>query len=56
MPKPSSSREGRTLGLLTVGAQALGEGVGAVGAAAATAAGTVASVKPLLLLGLGKCE
>ena len=51
-----SSRQGRTLGLLTVGAEALGEGLSTAGAAAVTAATTAAAVKPLILLGLGKCE
>ncbi len=52
---PTSSRQGRTLGLLAVGAQAVGTGLSAVVPAAATAAGTVAAVKPMVLLGLGKC-
>ena len=42
--------------VLTVGAQALGEGLGAAGSAAVTAATTAAAVKPIILLGLGKCE
>ena len=49
-------RQGRTLGLLQAGTAALGSGIGAVGSAAATAVGVAAGVKPLILLGLGKCE
>ena len=41
---------------MTLGANAVSTGVGAAGAAAATAIGTVAAAKPLILLGLGKCE
>lgn len=51
-----NSRQKRTLGLLTAGANAVGAGLGAAGSAAATAFGVAASAKPLILLGLGKCE
>ena len=48
-----SNRHGHTLGVLTVGKQALGAGINAVGSAAAAAVGTTAAAK-LLILGLGK--
>ena len=56
VPIKRSARQPRTLGLLEFGANALSNGIGAVGGAAATAVGAVAAAKPLILLGLGKCK
>lgn len=56
MEQPQSRRKGRTLGLLSFGAEAVGAGVGAAGSAAASAIGVAAAAKPLILLGLGKCK
>lgn len=50
------SREKRTLGLLTVGAQAVSKGVGTVGKLAAAGLATAVAAKPLIILGLGKCK
>ena len=49
-------RQGKTLGLLTVGTQALGSTVGTAGKVLGTAVGVISAIKPLLLLGLGKCK
>ena len=49
-------REGKTLGLLTVGAQTLSSGVGTAGKVLGTAVGVMSAIKPLILLGVGKCE
>ena len=51
-----SARQPRTLGLLTAGTNVLTTGLGAAGSAAATAIGVTSAVKPLVFLGLGKCE
>ena len=57
LPKSEENhRQGKTLGLLTVGTSALGSTVGSVGAALGTAVGIISAVKPLVLLGLGKCK
>ena len=50
------NRQKRTLGLVTAGAGAVSEGIGAAGAIAATAVGILSAVKPLIILGLGKCK
>ena len=52
----ANSRQPRTLGLLTAGTNVLTTGLGAAGSAAATAIGVTSAVKPLVFLGLGKCE
>ncbi len=52
----TNSRQKRTLGLLTVGANALSDGVGTAGVLAGTAIAAVSAIKPLLLLGIGKCK
>lgn len=49
-------RQGRTLGLATLGVKALGEGVKLLGSATAGAIGTTIAAKPLVILGLGKCK
>ena len=54
--KEENNRNGKTLGLLTVGAQAVGTGVGTAGKVLGTAVGVLSAVKPLILLGLGKCK
>jgi hypothetical protein len=58
VPEPGTtvSRHKRTLGLITVGAQAVSNGVGTLGKLAGTAVGVAAAAKPLILLGLGKCK
>ena len=48
--------EARTLGLITTGAQAVGSGIGAAGRVALALVGVAAAVKPLVVLGLGKCK
>ena len=50
------SREKRTLGLLTVGAKAVAAGIGTAGKVAGATIATAAALKPLILLGLGKCK
>jgi hypothetical protein len=52
----SNDRQKRTLGLLTVGAQMAQSGVGTAGKVALTALGLVSAIKPLILLGIGKCK
>ena len=54
--KEENHRQGKTLGLLTVATSALGSGASTAGAALGTAVGVISAVKPLLLLGLGKCK
>ena len=49
-------RQGRTLGLLTVGAQALSSGVGTAGKILGATVAGIAAVKPLILLGGAKCK
>ena len=57
LPKTKENhRQGKTLGLLTVATSALGSGASTAGAALGTAVGVISAVKPLLLLGLGKCK
>ena len=57
IPKEEKNhRQGKTLGLLTVGTQALGSGIGTAGKVLGTAVAALTAVKPLLLLGLGKCK
>ena len=57
LPKTKENhRQGKTLGLLTVATSALGSGASPAGAALGTAVGVISAVKPLLLLGLGKCK
>lgn len=48
--------QARTLGLVTAGANVVGSGIGTIGRLAAVAVGLVAAVKPLIILGLGKCK
>ena len=52
----SNSRQKRTLGLLTVGAQALSGGVGKAAVIAGATIAAVTAIKPLILLGVGKCK
>ena len=56
VPVEVSSRQPRTLGILTVGARAVGTGIAAAGKATGTAVAATAAAKPFILLGLGKCE
>ena len=51
-----NSRQKRTLGLLTAGADTVATGLGTAGTMAATAVGIISAIKPLVLLGLGKCK
>ena len=57
IPKEKENhRQGKTLGLLSVGTSALGSGVGTAGKVLGTAVAAISAIKPLLLLGLGKCK
>ena len=48
--------EARTLGVVTTGANLAGSALGAAGRVALALVGVAAAVKPLLVLGLGKCK
>ena len=48
--------EARTLGVITTGANLAGSAIGAAGRVALALVGVAAAVKPLLVLGLGKCK
>ena len=48
--------EARTLGVITTGANLAGSALGAAGRVALALVGVAAAVKPLLVLGLGKCK
>ena len=48
--------EARTLGVMITGANLAGSALGAAGRVALALVGVAAAVKPLLVLGLGKCE
>ena len=48
--------EARTLGIITTGAGLAGNALGAAGRVALALVGVAAAVKPLLVLGLGKCK
>ena len=54
--KDNENGEARTLGILTVGANTAGTALGAAGRMALALVGVAAAVKPLIVLGLGKCE
>jgi len=51
---PRSGRQGRTLGLMTLGLKGIGAGAKVFGSAATTALGITAAAKPLVIAGLGK--
>merc|ERR1719367_444408 len=51
--KEQSSRQGKTLGILTVAGSALSNGVGTAGSILGTTAKVLGGVKSLLLLGIG---
>ena len=48
--------QARTLGLVTTGANLAGSAISTVGRVALALVGVAAAVKPLIILGLGKCE
>ena len=54
--KENENGEARTLGVVTTGANLAGSALGAAGRVALALVGVAAAVKPLLILGLGKCE
>ena len=49
-------RQGKTLGLLTVGANALSPVVSTAGQVALGTIAAISAIKPLILLGIGKCK
>ena len=54
--KDNEHGEPRTLGVVTTGASLAGSALGAAGRVALALVGVAAAVKPLLVLGLGKCK
>ena len=52
---PDKSEE-RTLGIIQTGAGVVGTGLSTAGKLAAAAIGVVSAVKPLIMLGVGKCK